>query len=38
MVDKDVMRQVLEQVPVRLVDDPDLGVIGAASWFLQCER
>jgi glucokinase len=38
MVDKDVMRQVLEQVPVRLVEDPNLGVIGAASWFLQSGR
>ena len=35
MVAKDLMRPVLEQVPVRLVEDPDLGVIGAASWFLR---
>ena len=35
MVDKDVMRPVLERVPVRLVKDPDLGMIGAASWYLQ---
>jgi glucokinase len=38
MVDKDVMRHVLEQVPVRLVEDPNLGVIGAAAWFLQRRR
>lgn len=35
MVNKDVMRAVLERVPVRLVEDPDLGVIGAAAWFLR---
>jgi len=35
MADKDVMRPVLEQVPVRLIEDEDLGVIGAAAWFLQ---
>lgn len=34
MVDKDVMRPVLERVPVRLVDDPDMGLIGAAAWYL----
>ena len=37
MVDKDVMRAVLEQVPARLIEDEDLGVIGAAQWFLQRE-
>lgn len=35
MVDKDVMRPVLERIPVWLIEDPALGVIGAASWFLQ---
>ena len=35
MVDKDVMRPVLERIPVRLIEDPAVGVIGAASWFLQ---
>ncbi|MDH5833856.1 glucokinase [Luteimonas kalidii] len=33
MVDKDVMRPVLQRIPVRLIEDPALGVIGAASWF-----
>ena len=33
--DKDVMRPVLQQVPVRLVEDPDMGLIGAAAWYLQ---
>lgn len=35
LVDKDVMRTVLEAVPVRLIEHPDLGVIGAAAWFLR---
>ena len=35
MVDKGVMRPVLERVPVRLIKDPDLGVIGAAAWYWQ---
>lgn len=35
MVNKDVMRPVLERVPVRLIEEPDLGVIGAAAWFLR---
>ena len=34
-LDKGVMREVLERVPVRLVEDPHQGVIGAASWHLQ---
>lgn len=34
-LDKGVMRAVLEHVPVRLVEDPHQGVIGAASWHLQ---
>lgn len=32
-LDKGVMRQVLERVPVRLIDHPHKGVIGAASWY-----
>ena len=34
-LDKGVMRQVLERVPVRLIDHPHKGVIGAATWYLQ---
>lgn len=34
-LDKGAMRQVLERVPVRLIDHPYKGVIGAASWYLQ---
>ncbi len=34
-LDKGVMREVLERVPVRLIDHPHKGVIGAASWYLQ---
>ena len=34
-LDKGVMRQVLERVPVRLIDHPHKGVIGAASWYLR---
>ena len=33
--DKGVMRGPLERVPVRLVDHPHCGVIGAASWYLR---
>ena len=33
-LDKGAMRQVLERVPVRLIDHPHKGVIGAASWYL----
>ena len=33
-VNKGMMRQVLEQVPVRLIDNPHNGVIGAAAWYL----
>ncbi len=32
---KGEMRRVLERVPVRLIDHPHKGVIGAASWYLQ---
>lgn len=35
MVDKGAMRAVLERVPVRLVENERLGVLGAAKWFLQ---
>jgi glucokinase len=34
-LDKGEMRRVLERVPVRLIDHPHKGVIGAASWYLQ---
>jgi len=34
-LDKGVMRPFLEKVPVRVVDHGQLGVIGAASWFLD---
>lgn len=33
-VDKGVLRPMMEQVPVRLVEEPHLGVIGAAAWYL----
>lgn len=33
-VNKGVMRTLLEQVPVWLIDNPHKGVIGAASWYL----
>ncbi|HKE49128.1 MAG TPA: glucokinase [Rhodanobacteraceae bacterium] len=33
-LDKGVMRHVLAQTPVRLVEHAQLGVIGAASWYL----
>lgn len=35
LIDKGAMRAVLERVPVRLVENERLGVIGAANWFLQ---
>lgn len=35
LVDKGAMRAVLERVPVRLVENERLGVLGAASWYLQ---
>ena len=34
-LDKGAMRSVLARVPVRLIDHPHKGVIGAASWYLQ---
>lgn len=33
-LDKGQMRTVLERVPVRLIDHGQIGVIGAANWFL----
>jgi glucokinase len=35
LVDKGAMRAVLERIPVRLVENEKLGVLGAASWYLQ---
>lgn len=35
LVDKGAMRAVLERVPVRLIENERLGVLGAASWYLQ---
>jgi glucokinase len=35
LVDKGAMRAVLKRVPVRLVENEKLGVLGAASWYLQ---
>ncbi len=35
LLSKGPMRSVLAQVPVRLIEHGNLGVIGAASWFLQ---
>jgi glucokinase len=35
LVDRGAMRAVLERVPVRLIENERLGVIGAASWYLQ---
>ncbi|HEY6985111.1 MAG TPA: glucokinase [Rhodanobacteraceae bacterium] len=34
-LDKGVMRQVLARTPVRLIEHAQLGVIGAASWYLD---
>jgi glucokinase len=34
-LDKGQMRPVLERVPVRLIEHGQLGVLGAASWYLQ---
>lgn len=34
-LDKGAMRAVLERVPVRLIEHGQLGVLGAASWFLE---
>lgn len=35
LLDKGVMRAALERVPVRLIENDRLGVIGAASWYLE---
>lgn len=35
---KGIMRGMLEQVPVWLIDNPHKGVIGAATWYLQQVR
>lgn len=35
LVDKGAMRAVQERIPVRLVENERLGVLGAASWYLQ---
>lgn len=35
---KGVMRAYLQQIPVRLIEHGQLGVIGAAGWFLDEER
>uniref|UniRef100_UPI0022525798 glucokinase n=1 Tax=Dyella silvatica TaxID=2992128 RepID=UPI0022525798 len=37
-LDKGVMRPFLERVPVYVVDHGQLGVIGAASWFIDRQR
>ena len=34
-LDKGAMRPVLERVPVRLIEHGELGVLGAASWYLE---
>lgn len=38
LLDKGPMREMLEQVPVRLIEHGQLGVVGAASWYLQRRR
>lgn len=35
LLDKGVMHAALERVPVRLIENERLGVIGAASWYLE---
>jgi len=37
-LDKGAMRPVLERLPVRLIEHAQLGVIGAASWYLDHHR
>ena len=37
-LNKGAMRPALEQIPVKLVEHGQLGVIGAANWFLQQPR
>lgn len=38
LLDKGPMREMLEQVPVRLIEHGQLGVVGAAIWYLQRQR
>lgn len=38
LLDKGPMREMLEQVPVRLIEHGQLGVVGAAIWYLQRRR
>lgn len=38
LLNKGAMRPVLERVPVRLLENERLGVIGAASWYLEHAR
>ena len=33
--DRGVLRATLERVPIRLLDVPHMGIIGAASWYLR---
>ncbi|MCD0259967.1 glucokinase [Xanthomonas melonis] len=35
LLDKGGMREVLERIPVKLVEHGQLGVLGAANWYLQ---
>jgi glucokinase len=37
-VDKGAMREPLERVPIRLIEHGQLGVIGAANWYLDAQR
>lgn len=37
-INKGVLRPLLERVPVRLIENPHKGVIGAASWYLSSAR
>ena len=38
LVDKGAMRAALARVPVRLIENERLGVLGAADWYLQQRR
>jgi glucokinase len=38
LADKGTLREALEKVPVRLIDHGQLGVTGAAHWFLDHDR
>lgn len=38
LLDKEPMREMLERVPVRLIEHGQLGVIGAAIWYQQRRR